>query len=176
MKKLQELKEDELKNLLKNNDGVSQLVYDKVYEDAMEQQSFEYDEIFGENNKTISWHSNYYSFYLRLEDAERFVGNIKDIDYFTADNLTLYDNAKKLADEWEDMTYDEQQDNDDLYNRLKDACEKLLAGIEEQLHEFEKGISEEEMLEYAVENREWLLDDLETDGEKVYKNIVKVYE
>lgn len=176
MKKLQELTLDELRQLYSTNSMFQAAVWDDCWEDNMYLQGEESKGIFGENNHTYEYHDHYNSFYLRVKDYERFVDSIKDTDYLTPDSFELYKKAKELADKWNAMDYDEQDENEELYSELEQAADALMASIEKQLHAYED-VDDEQIndLLQQIQRGEHYKSDWETDGEKVYEHITKEY-
>ena len=62
-----------------------------------------------------------------------------------------------------------------LHNDMTDICDKLADGLTEQLRAYES-VSEEQAFEnLKIEIENGWLDEWETDGEKVYQNITKIY-
>lgn len=178
MKILNELTLDELRGLAKHNTQFADAVYDDAYENNMFWLKELSIEMLGER-KGIRYYDNHSSFYFKLTDTEEFLGNLPDTcrDYLTEAGQELYDTAMKLKSEWDDMTYDEQQDNDEHYERMEDMAKGLLASIEDSLHKFES-VSDDDIdgiLDGIIDGiygmSEWKVDD---DG-VVYQEIIKEY-
>ena len=176
MKKLHELSLDELKALYEKNGDFQNEILESIYQGNMYCQSDEYEQIFGKNNRTVEYHDHYNSFYLTVKDHENFINEINDPDLLTVDGLELYKKAKELSDKWANMTYDEQDENSDLYDELEETNNKLIEEITDQLRTYEdidKSQIEQE-LQVIADNMSGM-GDWETDGEKVYQTVVKVY-
>lgn len=175
MKSLKELSEDELRQLAENNEQLRAEIAERVYEDNMFAQGEDYEQIFGKNNRTIEYHDHYQSFYLTISDHDHFVENI-DRECLTIDGMKYYDRAKSLLEQWQNMDYDEQDENSELYEKIERVNEQLLREIESFLHDYEN-ITKDEMNDYldiimdgVSDMSEW-----KTDGEIVYQYMTRVY-
>ena len=175
MKKLQELTKEELKALYNENRGFQSKIWEGCYEGNMLMQSEEYKEIFGENNKTIAYHDHYTSFYLTITDHDHFVESIENPDMLTVEGRDLYNKAKELAEKWNNMDYDAQDENSGPYGDLEETQNKLLQEIEDQLHGYEsiEDSQIEEELGLIAEGVSGM-SDWETDGKKVFITTVKI--
>lgn len=176
MKLLHELTREELKTLYEKNHDFQSQIWESVYADNMYWQSEEYKQLFGEDNRAIEYHDHYTSFYLTIRNHDIFIENINDPDLLIESNRKLYDKAKELAEKWNNMDYDEQDENGEVYDELEKVQNELIDGITEQLRAYED-ISDDQIdqkLEDISENingmGEW-----ETDGERIYQTIVKTY-
>lgn len=175
MKQLHELTMDELRLLAKNNQQWRTELIKKVYEEKMFLQSEDYKQMLGENNKCVAYHDHYSSFYLTIKDHDHFLDSI-DRECLTTNGMALYDKAKELKDKWENMDYDEQDENSEVYDEMEKANEELLQEIESILHSYESVEDEdiEQELTLITESFSHMAD-WETDGEKVYQKITKTY-
>lgn len=177
MKKLHELSLDELKALYEKNSDFQNQIWESIYQGNMYCQSDEYDQIFGKGNLTIEYHDHYTSFYLTIKDHENFINEINDPELLTTEGRELYKKAKTLSDKWSNLDYDEQDENDDLYNELEQANNSLLEEITAQLRAYEnidKSQIDEE-LQVIADNMSGM-SNWTTNGEKVYQQITKCYE
>ena len=182
MKKLNELSFDELKKLYNNNNDFSVLIYEKVYENNMFWQEDLYYQFFGKNRDDgVKHNSHYTSFYLTISDAEKFWKNIRETletDYLTDEAKKVYESGVKIYEKWENMTWDEQEEDDGgtLWDEMETEAKKLLEYLESDLHQFEN-ITDADIDNYlqAIIDDAVYMGDFETDGEKVFENITKVY-
>lgn len=176
MKKLHELSLDELKALYEKNNGFQSEVWDCVYQNNMYCQSDEYDQLFGKDNRTIEYHNHYSSFYLTVSNHENFINEINDPDILTVEGRELYEKAKVLADKWNNMDYDEQDENDELYNELEQTNNRLIEEITAQFRAYED-VDDSQIDEelQAIADNTHGMSDWRTDGEKVYQTITKIY-
>lgn len=181
MKKLYELKKNELKNLYQNNEEFASEVFEYAYGDAMTAQGDEFDLL---GAQAFEWHDHYSSFYLTTPKVyggkapEKIAGAL-DADYMTPENAELYKIVCDKIDEWENMTYDEQQteQGEKVYDDASDACDKLADGLTEQLRAYEE-ITDEQLdaVLDAIIDRACYMDEWETDGAKVFEHITKIYQ
>lgn len=176
MKKLHELSLDELKALYEKNNGFQSEVWDCVYQNNMYCQSDEYDQLFGKDNRTIEYHNHYSSFYLTVSNHENFINEINDPDILTVEGREFYEKAKVLADKWNNMDYDEQDENDELYNELEQTNNRLVEEITAQFRAYED-VDDSQIDEelQAIADNTHGMSDWRTDGEKVYQTITKIY-
>lgn len=176
MKQLKELTVEELKALYKSNEQFSNKVYEQVYEGNMYFQSEEYEAIFGKNNRTVEYHDHYTSFYLTVKDHEQFIHTLEGRDIMTVAAQELYDKAEQLVAEWEEMTWDEQQENDELWEKIEQTDNELVQELTDRLRDYER--VEDQQIEdelTAIHEGITYMSEWETDGEKVYEHITKVY-
>lgn len=176
MKKLHELSLGEIKAIYEKNNDFQNEVLESIYQGNMYWQSDEYNQLFGKNNRTIECHDHYTSFYLTVRDHDNFANELNDPDLLTEENRKLYDKAKEIADRWANMDYDEQDENSELYEELEKIQNELIEGITDQLRTYEdidKDQIEQEL--QAIADNMSGMGDWETDGEKVYQTVVKVY-
>lgn len=177
MKQLKDLNKEELKALYNNNHDFAETVDNSIYEMNMQAQYDDSIAIFGEHNDTYALHDHYNSFYLTVEDAEKFAESIEDPDYLNAENRKLYEETREMAEKWNNMDYDEQDENGELYEQIAKKSQDLADGITEQLRAYERiddaQVDEEldAILSGELNSSEW-----KTDGTKVYQEITKVYE
>lgn len=178
MKKLSELNKEELNELYKNNGEFQSYVYEQAYERMMFEQEEEAKSL---NTKVFDYHNHYTSFYLSTpikygaKEPERIAHNL-DADYMTVENSELYEELNKLTDEWENMTYDEQEEHEELYDKMIEVCDNLAEGLTEQLRVYENP-NEEDILDMLDEDAAMGYYDnfsVDEDG-KVYEETTKVY-
>ena len=142
MKTLKELNDKELKELYENNQELKQHAWEDAYSDNMDCQAFEADEI---GTEVFDYHDHYSSFYLTTpmkygtRCPELVANKLKGVDYLTKENAELYDKLNKLIDKWEELDYDEQQEEkgEKIYDEAIEVCDKLAEGITEQLRAYE---------------------------------------
>lgn len=176
-KKLKELTMSQLKKLYRDNREFASQIWSDIEEDNMLQQSEEYEAIFGKNNRTVEYHNNYNSFYLTIADHDNFVDSLDDIDYLTVEARELYDKAKDLASQWQNMDMYEQDEHPELYEEMEQTDNKLLHSIEEQLRAYE-GITDDEVaqqLQNIVDDMSYMSDWEVDENGLVYQCIEKVY-
>ncbi len=179
-KLLKTLSLGELKTLYANNNDFQYAVYEDAYEDNMFWQNEWGNEMLGKDNRGYRFHDDHQSFFFSLEDAERFVNDLPKScrDYLPNDKVELYDKAQRLLDKWQNMTYDEQDEDEGTYNDLEQTAKELLDAIEETLHQFEN-INDED-IEQALQKiaddcsymGEWELQD---DGTTIAEYKTKLY-
>lgn len=140
MKKLNELTKDELKSLYEKNHDFQNAINERCYDTLNFWQEDTLQNIFTENGRErgFRYYDNYNSFYYRLTDAEAFVNGLNDGigDYFSESDRPVYEKMLKLADEYWNMTTDEQLDEkgEKLYAELEESAKKVLQAIEDMLH------------------------------------------
>lgn len=177
-KKLRELQPSELKKLYETNNEFAGEVYNRVYDDAMTLQLDESEQL---GAQVFEYHDHYTSFYLSTPrvygaKAPEKVAGALDADYMTPENAELYAKLCAKMDEWENMTTDEQEEEkgEQVYNDACDLCDELADGITAQLRAYEDITAEQ--VEDALNDIDALgMADWETDGEKVFEHITKVY-
>jgi hypothetical protein len=172
MKTIKELTKEELKELLKKNREFENYIYERAYEDNMFYQGERMKELMGDADG-IEINNHYTSFYFRLKDAQKFFNSVNRNE-LDDEQRELYDNAKKLIDEYENLEADDLYGDkgEELYENIETECAKLMEKIEEELHGYETVTDDdfENYLDFILEDC-----DFETDGEKVYETITKVY-
>lgn len=179
-KLLKTLSLGELKTLYANNSDFQYAVYGVAYENEMFWQNEWSNEMLGKDNRGYRCRDHYTSFYFSLEDAERFVADLPKScrEYLPEDKIELFDRAKRLLDKWQDMTYDEQDEDEGTYNDLEQTAKELLDAIEKTLHEFENITDDniEQTLQAIIDDcshmSEWELQD---DGTTIAEYKTKLY-
>lgn len=179
-KKLKDCSLEELKALYEKNRDFASVVYDKALEMNLLQQGDLWEDYLGKDNKGISYHDHYSSFYLRVSDPETFVKSLPEHYEDSTEKIkTLYKKCLKFLAMWEEMDYEDQQSDkgEAVYALLEENSELLLAEIEHELHTFED-VSDcdiETTLGEIVEG--WhSMSEWKTDGKAVYEEIVKIYQ
>ncbi len=170
MKKLQELTRDELKSLYGKNTefrlAIDQFVYD---ENGLLSQD-RYNEYFEKDARGFKYNDHYTSFYYTLTEAEEFVGSVKKTarDYFEEEAQKHFDKMFDLYEKWENMAWEEQDENEKVYLDLEAEAEYILKCIEDDLKSFEEITDDEveSVLDLIIDGV--YMSDWETDGEKVY--------
>lgn len=161
--------------IVKKNKQLENELYERCYEVAMWQQSEEFELVLGKEWRDyVDYNDSYSSFYLRLNDSVKLIKNI-DGDYLDEYDKRLLVKGVELVNKWDDMTWEEQDEDEETEEQIdKIACE-LLEHIESMLHEYEN-ISDEF---FRDEVANWL-EDCEhyiKDGEDsvVYLDVTKSY-
>lgn len=182
MKNLKELKElsiEELKNLYKNNQGFSELVYNLAYEDAMNAQA-EQGELIGA--KAFDMHDYYNSFYLTTprhygaKDGLSVAGAL-DIDYLNNEAAGLYKELCEIKATYENLTAEElDEQGEELEERANKLCDELADVITEDLRAYENitELNIDATLDLIRDG--YILDGFKTDGQKVYEYVTKIYQ
>ena len=178
LRELKELSIEELKNLYKNNQGFSELVYNLAYEDAMNIQA-EQAELMG--TRVFDYNKHYTSFYLStpcyfgVKDGLKVAGAL-DKDYLSDKAAGVYDELCKVKAAYENLTAEElDEQGDDLEEKANNLSDELAEIITEDLRAYED-INElyiETILDLISDG--YMLDGFKTDGVKVYEYITKVY-
>lgn len=180
MKQLKDLTSDELYDLFKNNKEFNALCYELAYNYSMEQQSIIFNDI---NCKVFDYHDYYTSFYLTTPmvngvKAPEQVAHELDETYMNDKSVELYNKLCAKVDEYENMTIDEQETDQGyaLYDEACKLCDELAENLTTELREYEN-IDEQECFDfiYSDINDYSSMGEYETDGEKVYEHITKVY-
>lgn len=172
MKAIKELTKQELRDLLDKNKEFESYVWERAYQSNMVWQEERSKELLGEADG-IKINNHYNSFFFSLSDARAFFGTIVEGNIYYDEQKALYKQAEKMLAEYDNMTADETDERgDEVWGEFEETCEKLMKLIEAELLDFEN------VSDGDIENEmEYLLDEceFETDGEKVYETITKVY-
>lgn len=168
MKQLKELQLATLKELYKENRGFQAKVDELIWDQNMQAQADDGDAILGNKSETYRMHDYYTSFYLTVEDHERFADSV-EWQALDQEGEKLWKVAKELIDRWNNMTWEEQDADEDTYNMLEKANEELLHHIEDILHSYER-IGEDQVEEelLLITKDDHFMAEWTTDGEKVY--------
>ena len=170
---LKELKEEELREIIINNEEFLDMYKNRLYEDKIEMQWQDCKCILGTNYYNyIDVIDRYSSFYMRIRDYIEFIDNL-DKDYLSADVFDSYELAIKTKEKlFMEVNEDKQEE---LECELEELCNTLLADIEKLLHSYKEYPSDNETYEFIVNNCYY--EDYYTDSEKkiIYEDIVKVY-
>lgn len=152
MKKIfiNELETEKRNELIKNNSKLINILQNDLYNNNMDLQYIEGNNIMsGEAFEAIEYHNHYSSFFYILKDWRKFYQNI-DYGY-------LSDEAGEKADEITKNInkMDALLEYNDEYYKLDEECEELakeiLKEIEDYLHTFEEYPNEDEAIQYADE-------------------------
>lgn len=178
MKELKDLTREELKELYEKNSEFQNYAYERAYEQSMFCQE---EEARNMNTKVFDIHNHYNSFYLSTpiiygaKEPEKVAHNL-EADYMLEENRKLYEELNKMTDEWENMTTDEQDEHEEIYEKMIEICDKLADGLTEQLRAYED-LEEEYVLEELYEEVELgCYDNFKVDENGiVYENITKNY-
>lgn len=176
---LKDLSDKELKELYKNNHDIQEQAWRDAYDCSMELQREEGEQMGAE---VFDYHDHYSSFYLTTpirygtKCPELVAHRLKDPDYLTKDNAKLYKKLNDLIDKWEDLTYDEQQEEkgEQIYDEAIKACDELAEGVTTQLRAYED-INDEHVLDDFLFNAsegymsEWTINKEGVVTETIYK-------
>lgn len=152
MKKIyiNELETEKRNNLIKNNSKLIEMLQNDLYDNQMELQYIEGENIINkEGRNAIRYHDHYNSFYYTLSDWRKFYQNI-DYTFLSDDAGRLADEITKNIDKMEQLEYY----NDDYYKLEEENEEKakeILKEIEDILHQYEDYPSEDDAIQYADE-------------------------
>ena len=156
MKKLKELKKDELKNLFQNNNDFQNKIIENCYNTIQYMTDELNNELFVESSRQrgYRYHDNYMSFYFRLTDAEEFVNGLKDGigDYFDESDKKEYEKMLKLADEYWNLESDDLygEKGEKIYDALEESAKKVLLAIENLFHDIEEPT--DDMIDEEIES------------------------
>lgn len=152
MKKIyiNELETERRNELIKKNSKLIELLQHDLYENNMELQYIEGNDIISdEAYKAIEYHNHYSSFFYTLKDWRKFYQNI-DYAYLSDEASRKADKITKNIDK-----IDALPEYNDEYYKLDEECEELakeiLQEIEDILHSYEEYPTEDEAIEYADE-------------------------
>lgn len=167
---INELSKDAIKELMGNNKWLENKVYECAYEDAMWAQSEEYKLIGAE---CFDYHDHYSSFYLTTpiiygaKAPEKVAGRLTT-EYLSEEDTKLYNEMCELIDKWEDMTTDEQDEHEDVYDKASDVCDKLAEHLTTYFRDFEDITDEQidRVIDDIIEGYCWL-GELEVEDGKI---------
>lgn len=137
--KIKDMTMEQLVELVKNNKWLEQQIDELVQEQISWGQSEEFKLIGAE---VFDYHDHYSSFYLTAPrhygalDGYKVAGKL-DREYLNEENAKIYDELCDLADKWDNMTYDEQDENGDIDAKMDELAEQLAQGVTEQLRAWE---------------------------------------
>lgn len=152
MKKIfiNDLDTEKRNNLIKKNEKLIDKLRDDLYENNMDLQYIESQNIMNnEAIKAIRYHDNYNSFFYTLENWRKFYQNI-DYNYLSDESNKKADKITKNIDKMDGLEYYNEE-----YYQLDEECEKLaeeiLEEIENYLHTYEEYPGKDEAIQYADE-------------------------
>lgn len=152
MKKIyiNELETEKRNELIKKNNKLINILQHDLYENNMDLQYIEGNNIISdEAYKAIEYHDNYSSFFYTLKDWRKFYQNI-DYAYLSDEASKKANKITKNIDK-----IDALPDYDEEYYKLDEECEELakeiLQEIEDILHVYEEYPSEDDAISYADE-------------------------
>ena len=152
MKKIfiNELETEKRNELIKKNSKLIQQLQKYLYENNMDLQYIEGNNIMNEEAyKAIEYHDHYSSFFYTLNDWRKFYQNI-DYAYLSDEASKKADKITKNIDK-----IDALPEYNDEYYKLDEECEELakeiLQEIEDILHAYEEYPNEYDAIEYADE-------------------------
>lgn len=167
---INELSKDEIKELIAKNKWLEDKVYECAYEDAMWAQSEEYKLIGAD---CFDYHDHYSSFYLTTptfygaKSPEKVAGKL-DAEYMSEEDAKLYNELCELIDKWENMTTDEQDEHEDVYDKASDVCDILAEHLTTYFRGFEDITDEQidQVIDDMIGGYNWL-GELEVEGGKI---------
>lgn len=152
MKKIfiNELETERRNNLIKNNSKLMQRLQDDLYDNNMNLQYIESNNIMSDEAfNAIEYHDHYSSFFYILKDWRKFYQNI-DYAYLSdeagekADKITKNIDKMDALPEYDEEYYQLDEENEKLAN-------EILQEIEEMLHSYEEYPTEDDAIQYADE-------------------------
>lgn len=151
------LKEEEKKEILENNEKLKSDIYEICYEDNMYYQRDLFEIFFGKDTYNYLKIEDYYSsFYLRIKDPIKLYENldINNSDYLSVEDeekyIKLYKEATKKYNNIQKCNYY----SDNYYKNegeLEEILEKIVEILEKELHSLED-ITEDQIEEYFLED------------------------
>lgn len=170
-KLIQDLTREEFNELYNNNKWLRDKISELAYEDLNWQQSEEFNMI---GCKVFNYHNHYSSFFLTppiaygVMDGLKIAGELND-EYLNDENMELYEKLNKIAAQYNELDYDQQQDEEGekLEDEANEIAKKLADGITRQLREYESG----EAIEQAIEAQK----DLALDGFNYISELEAIY-
>lgn len=152
MKKIyiNELETEKRNELIKKNSKLIELLQRDLYDNNMDLQRIDADNIMNEEAfKAIEYHDHYSSFFYTLKDWRKFYQNI-DYAYLSDEAIKKADKITKNIEK-----IDAFPEYNDEYYKLDEESEELakeiLKEIENILHAYEEYPSEDDAIEYADE-------------------------
>ena len=183
--KLAALDRDALQALFETNNHLQQI----TQEEAWDVVGLQFDEISNcfkhDRHYTYKSHDHYTSFYITVDEADytKFIDDLADADAMygiLADaDKTILKRLQNKADFFEDVKYGyvdiSAARENNFYFWYRSGVEKLAARFEDYLHGIEDGAQDSNyLLETFLFNvDEGYLDNMMTDGEKVYFEVCK---
>lgn len=167
---INELSKDEIKKLMGKNKWLEDKVYEYAYEDAMRAQNEECKLMGAE---AFEYHDHYNSFYLTTptiygaKAPEKVAGKL-DAEYMSEEDAKLYKELCELIDKWENMTTDEQDEHEDVYDKASELCDKLAEHLTTYFRGFEDITDEQidQVIDEMIEGYCWL-GELEVEDGKI---------
>lgn len=174
---IKDLSRKEFDDLLSTNKWLEQQVGELVQEQISFGQSEEFNLI---GAKAFDYHDHYTSFYLTVpvrygvKDGHSVAGKL-DRDYLNEENAKLYDELCELADKWDNMTYDEQDEHRDIDEKMDEVCKRLADGVTEQLQAWENWETYVDVKEQEIEmilSGDRYISDLEVEDYSKIKEVI----
>ena len=176
-KPLRQLTREERRALLRKNNDLRNAVAESCYETNMFCQRDEFEDM---GAKVFDYHDHYCSFYLSTPTvygakAPEQVANALDSDYLSPEEKKVYDELCAEIDKWENMDWEEQDANEELYDHAIELCDELADKLTDHFRAYEE-ITEEQMdEEFEFNAIDGYMSEWTTDGEEVYETITKIY-
>ena len=152
---LKELSDKELAELYNDNKWLMEQIDNQAWERASFDQAEEFKLIGAE---CFDYHDHYSSFYLTTptiygaKAPEKVAGEL-DTEYLSEEDTKLYNEMCELIDKWENMTTDEQDKHEDVYDKATELCDKLADNLTTYFRDFEG-------MEYFIEQKDYVLEDI----------------
>lgn len=175
--KIKDMTRAEFGELLETNKWLARQVEELVEEAVSFGQSEEFKLIGAE---AFDYHHHYTSFYLSIpvrngvKSGYSVAGKLYR-DYLNEENAKIYDDLCDLADKWDSMTYDEQDENGDIDAKMDELCGRLADGVTEQLRAWENWETYVDVKEQEIElilSGDRYISDLEVEDGKIKEVIL----
>ena len=152
MKKyLSKMSKKELEKVLLTHEEFLQFIYNNRMSCDIQDEMLEYiNSLFcGNANKIYDVKDHYSSFYLILKNPEMLIESI-DKDYLPDFLIELYEETKKIYNNYKDEKYEEKRNK--LYDNFESKSKLLLDKIENILKDYETIPTKESIVEYIISN------------------------
>ena len=169
----------DLKRVVENNEKLQNELANWLYEENMDNQVEMADLLLNniDNKKNYSIHDYYNSFYLKVEDAYKFLSNIdlKEVnDYCNLDSSLLAD-IETTMKQYEESEDGYSENGIDLYAELYTLATKVIKKIEDYLHGFENYPTLDDLKEMFYVNIDSFTDAWIDKDFIMYEAITKCY-
>ena len=183
-----ELTNEELEKVLKRNKKLQDYIYNDLKEMDYEFSKEQYDMFLERVRTRYTYHDNYNSYFLRLNDLEGYYFlsemNLEDLrDYSIVEDNVIEDIKKyiRLYEKADGVCSEKYID--DLQDKLDELAKQVLSGIERYLHEIEDAdYTFKDLLDRLIDTTDCYFNDfyIETDnsGEvqyNAYQDFTKCY-
>lgn len=156
--------------LYDTNKMFAHMVDEEAYCLNMEQQLQDFKAIFGEKNETIDASGEF----IRVKDHVHFVETVKIIPSLGQKFLNLYHDAAGALNHWCSLSEVERGGKD--WYAVVTANDRLVKELNSHLRQYEilKQDDIDRYLRLIIDGKSYM-SEWQTDGEKVYEHITKVY-